>query len=134
MKGLFLIFLLGILSSSCSILDYSYEALYKLKVSGSSYFVEVKKIDGKIQESTLKSSGEHSVLTQVLSPPQGFNPKDDEAFKKLCLPPSALIKEIRIYTVSSSTKTLWKTISITDSQWTYRRISRNIASYTYEVK
>lgn len=137
MKNLFL--LLSLFLCSCSF-SVSYESVYRIKVNTSSaYRFETTLTDGTKQSIQTQASGTYTLCSKTLSlTEQEVSSLSDDDFRKQCPLPSTVIKEINIFSVTSSSETATatpiRTISVDDSQWPYRRLARNMGAYIYELK
>lgn len=137
MKNPAILFLTVFCSCSFSI---SYESLYQIKTASSStQRFEAVLTDGSTKSVTSQASGTYTVYSQPIASAESASASsDDEAFRKLCPTPSSLIKEINIYTVTVSSETttesLVKTVPVVDTEWTYRRLAKNMGAYIYELK
>ena len=124
---------------SCSF-SISYESLYQIKTASSSpQRCEAVLTDGSKKSVASQASGTYTIYSQSIAGGESVSSSlDDEAFRKLCPTPSALIKEINIYSVNvsseSSTENLTKTIPVADKEWSYRRLAQNMGAYIYELK
>lgn len=131
-----LILPLTLLFFSCS--NITYEVLYKVKTSSSaSTKIEAVLSDGSTQSILSSTAADHTIVSQLL-PISKDSALDDESFKEICPTPSEVIREINIYSVSTSsdttTETLQQTIPVNDAEWTYRRWARNLGIYLYELE
>lgn len=138
MKNLFL--LLSLFFCSCSF-TVSYESLYRITVSSSTaYRFEATLTDGTKQSVQTQASGTYTLCSKTLSDTDRDSAASlgDDDFREKCPLPSTFIKEINVYSITTSsgtsTETAVRTISVADSEWTYRRLARNMGAYTYEFK
>lgn len=132
-------FPLLIVLCSCSF-QISYESLYRITVSSSTtYRFETTLTDETKQSIQTQASGTYTLCSKTLSvTKQESNSLSDEDFQGKCPVPSNVIKEINVYSVTTSSETssenLVKTISVNDSEWIYRRLARNMGAYIYEFE
>lgn len=123
-----------------SCLNISYEALYQIKTASSSpYKFEAVLSDGGTASVSSASAASHTLLSLPISlTEKEAAALDEKGFRALCPPPSEVMKTVNVYTVSTSsgtqTETLQRSVTVSDSEWSFRRLSRNMGAYIYELK